>query len=40
MNKEFLNYVEITILKFENTHTIDEIQKTGTPNIQSKNINP
>ena len=40
MNKESLNYIEIIILQFENTHTIDEIQKTGIPNIQSKNINP
>ena len=40
MNKESLDYIEITILQFKNTHTMDEIQKTDTPNIQSENRKP
>ena len=31
INKETLDYIDITILKFENTNTINEIIKTGSP---------
>ena len=37
INKETLDYVDIIILKFENTHTMDEILKTCASNIQPEN---
>ena len=37
INKETLDYIDITILKFENTHTMDEILKAGAPTIQPEN---
>ena len=37
INKETLNYVDITILKFKNTDTLNEIIKIGDPTIQPEN---
>ena len=37
INKETLDYINITILKFESTHTMNEILKTGAPTIQPEN---
>ena len=37
INKERLDYVNRTILKFESTHTMDEIVKIGASTIQPKN---
>ena len=37
INKETLNYVDITILKFKNTDTMNEIIKIGDPTIQPEN---
>ena len=37
INKETLDYVDLTILKFENTNTMDEVLKTGAPSIQPEN---
>ena len=37
INKETLDYVDLTILKFENTNTMDEVLKTDAPSIQPEN---
>ena len=37
INKETLDYIDITILKFENTYTMNEILKIGAPTIQPEN---
>ena len=37
INKETFDYINITILKFESTHTMNEILKTGDPTIQPDN---
>ena len=37
INKETLDYIDVPILKFENTHTMNEILNTGAPTIQPEN---
>ena len=38
INKKF-DYMDITIIKLENTYTMDEIQKIGAPSIQLNDRN-